>query len=143
MFCIIFSVSGITGFRNQEKTKYFADSASGSIIEVEYLLKPLGKQKELASIDGDNSDESEDEETEADRRPEDKENLSPNEVTAPGSVQDPKKTGRKRKRDSQEREQTAGGNRRQRIRQYYNGASHGCASAVQLFAMAMQVRLAG
>lgn len=61
-----------------------------------------------------------------------------------GSVEGKKeRTGRKRKRQTgakarrQARDTEA--TRRQRIRQYYNGATHGSASAVQLFAMAMQV----
>lgn len=39
MFCVMFSASGITGYRNQqETTKYFADSAPGGSFKVEYLL---------------------------------------------------------------------------------------------------------
>ncbi|CAM9761204.1 unnamed protein product, partial [Laminaria digitata] len=51
--------------------------------------------------------------------------------------------GRKRKRQTAEKAlrkaRETESTRRQRIRQYYNGASHGSASAVQLFAMAMQL----
>ena len=101
------------------------------------------QEEELASIDGDNSEDSEGEDAEVHGRPEDKENVTPNDGTAKqASSLDPKKMGRKRKRQTSRREQHTGPTRRQRIRQYYNGASHSSASAVQLFAMAMQVRFA-
>ncbi|CAM9438816.1 unnamed protein product [Ascophyllum nodosum] len=98
------------------------------------------QEEELASIDGDNSEDSEGEDAEVHGRPEDKENVTPNDGTAKqASSLDPKKMGRKRKRQTSRREQHTGPTRRQRIRQYYNGASHSSASAVQLFAMAMQL----
>lgn len=86
-------------------------------------------------------------------RPADKENLSPNRLDplasrdgtpgkgSAGGVRGRK--GRKRKRQSSQgmsREaRDIAAARRLRIRQYYNGSTHSSASAVQLFAMAMQV----
>lgn len=106
------------------------------------------EEEELASIHSDDAStdgvDSEGDGVAADVRPQDKENLSPNtgDTTGKLSSERPHKpAGRKRKRQSSERarrEDTAA-TRRQRIRQYYNGATHGSASAVQLFAMAMQV----
>ncbi|CAM9308546.1 unnamed protein product, partial [Hapterophycus canaliculatus] len=89
------------------------------------------------------SDESDDDDVEEEARPKDKENVSPGN-TSDGSSEGKKRgTGRKRKRQTgpkaRRQVQDTEASRRQRIRQYYNGATHGSASAVQLFAMAMQL----
>lgn len=100
------------------------------------------EQEELASVDGEDSDDddSEDEDAESEGRPKDKENQAPNAASGKASSAAPRmKGGRKRKRQTAEGAQNASATRRQHIRQYYNGASHSSASAVQLFAMAMQV----
>lgn len=106
----------------------------------------MQREEELASdFSGDSDDdESENEEPVAEARPEDKENLQPKDASDKASSERPKvQAGRKRKRQTAERAlrkaRETESSRRQRIRQYYNGASHGSASAVQLFAMAMQV----
>lgn len=112
-----------------------------------HVSLPLGdKEEELASnrSDGSESDDSEDEDVDAEASPEDKENLAPNDTSDKAFSEGPDmRKGRKRKRQAAGRArreaQGTAATRRQRIRQYYNGAMHGCASAVQLFAMAMQV----
>ena len=103
-------------------------------------------EEELASdFSGESDDdESEGEEAVAEAKPEDKENVSPKDTSDKASSERPKvQAGRKRKRQTAEKAlrkaRETESTRRQRIRQYYNGASHGSASAVQLFAMAMQV----
>lgn len=120
------------------------------------------QEEELSSNKSDN-EETDDEEVDADSedysntdvQPEDKENMSPDAeksvILAESShdlsekaqtAAEQRSKGRKRKRQSSE---TLGGSaqdvatRRQRIRHYYNGATHCSASAVQVFAMAMQV----
>lgn len=107
------------------------------------------QEEQLASTD----DESSEEDDEGGARPEDKENLSPNRSGRQASDQasqgksqaeGPRShKGRKRKRQTSEGPIVAARDvaaaRRLRIRQYYNGATHSSASAVQLFAMAMQV----
>lgn len=94
--------------------------------------------------DDDDSEDGGDEDVAAEPRPEDKENTSPIDASVKSSEQAKGRTGRKRKRQTAAKAtrqaQDAEATRRQRIRQYYNGATHGSASAVQLFAMAMQVR---
>eukprot|EP00904_Undaria_pinnatifida_P002618 jgi/Undpi1/12357/HiC_scaffold_5.g02029.m1 len=104
------------------------------------------REEELASdFSGDSDDdESETEEPVDEPRPEDKENLQPKDASDKASSERPKvQAGRKRKRQTAERAlrkaRETESSRRQRIRQYYNGASHGSASAVQLFAMAMKL----
>lgn len=100
-------------------------------------------EEELASNHSGQSDSEDSMKAESEAEtPEDKENLSPNDTPDKASAERPK--GRKRKRAMEQRldrrAQDNAVSRRQRIRQYYNGATHGSASAVQLFAMAMQVR---
>lgn len=108
-------------------------------------------EEELVSNKSD--DESSEEDDTGGARPEDKENLSPNrsDRQASGDLSQGKAqpeglrspNGRKRKRQTSEGPVVAARDvaaaRRLRIRQYYNGATHSSASAVQLFAMAMQV----
>lgn len=104
------------------------------------------QEEELASDLSDEADDDDDDDDDGfeGATSKDKENLSPNDAS--GGTAEGKKggTGRKRKRQTggKARRQVQGteATRRQRIRQYYNGATHGSASAVQLFAMAMQVR---
>ena len=96
-----------------------------------------------SSRSDDDSDEEEDETIATEARPEDKENALPNDGSDESSERSKARTGRKRKRKIAEKArrqaQESGATRRQRIRQYYNGATHGSASAVQLFAMARHV----
>lgn len=109
------------------------------------------QEEELASSRSDESDDDDseddgDEDVAAEPRPEDKENTSPVDASVKSSERAKGRTGRKRKRQTAAKAarqaQDAETTRRQRIRQYYNGATHGSASAVQLFAMAMQVNYA-
>ncbi|CAM9675780.1 unnamed protein product, partial [Ectocarpus sp. 12 AP-2014] len=99
------------------------------------------QEEELASNRSDESDEDDSDDGEA--RPEDKENTSPNDGLGQSAERGKGRAGRKRKRQTAARARRqahdAEATRRQRIRQYYNGATHGSASAVQLFAMAMQL----
>lgn len=115
------------------------------------LFAQYEKEEELASTRSDKSDDDEseadgDENVAAERRPEDKENTSPNDASVKLSERAKARTGVKRKRQTAEKAhrqaQDKEATRRRRIRQYYNGATHGSASAVQLFAMAMQARYA-
>ncbi|CAB1099702.1 unnamed protein product [Ectocarpus sp. CCAP 1310/34] len=98
-------------------------------------------EEELTSNRSDESDEDDSDDGEA--RPEDKENTSPNDGLGQSAERGKGRAGRKRKRQTAARARRqahdAEATRRQRIRQYYNGATHGSASAVQLFAMAMQL----
>jgi len=102
------------------------------------------QEEELSSSRSDDDSDEEDEDIATEARPEDKENALPNDGSDESSERAKGRTGRKRKRQMAEKAlrqaQDTGATRRQRIRQYYNGATHGSASAVQLFAMAMQVR---
>lgn len=105
------------------------------------------QEEELSSSrSDDDSDEEEAENVATEARPEDKENALPNDGSDESSERAKGRNSRKRKRQMAEKArrhaQDTGATRRQRIRQYYNGATHGSASAVQLFAMAMQVRSA-
>ncbi|CAM9095461.1 unnamed protein product [Ectocarpus fasciculatus] len=99
------------------------------------------QEEELASNRSDDSDDDDSDDDEA--RPEDKENTSPNDGLGQSAERAKGRAGRKRKRQTAARARRqahdAEATRRQRIRQYYNGATHGSASAVQLFAMAMQL----
>lgn len=112
------------------------------------LTATCEQEEELASNRSDDDLEVEDDEDEDDiasePRPEDKENALPTDASNKPSDRPKGRTGRKRKRQTatkaRRQAQDTGATRRQRIRQYYNGATHGSASAVQLFAMAMQVR---
>lgn len=116
------------------------------------------QEEELASNNSDHfsaDDEGSEEYDESDAKPDDKENISPNPAltsdSTGGSADKPQaevphgRRGRKRKRQTADGlhsvAQANAATRRQRIRQYYNGATHSSASAVQLFAMAMQVGL--
>lgn len=115
------------------------------------------QEEELESVDGDDSgtdDELDRDAAQTGVYSGDKENMSPN-ISAPGvstesspiSGKKPgtsaheRPRGRKRKRQEETSRsiRDAAARRRQRIRQYYNGATHCSASAVQVFAMAMQV----
>ncbi|CAM9606757.1 unnamed protein product [Ectocarpus sp. 4 AP-2014] len=99
------------------------------------------QEEELASNRSDESEEDDSDDGEA--RPEDKENTSPNDGLGQSAERGKGRASRKRKRQTAARARqqahVAEATRRQRIRQYYNGATHGSASAVQLFAMAMQL----
>ncbi|CBJ26130.1 conserved unknown protein [Ectocarpus siliculosus] len=99
------------------------------------------QEEELASNRSDESDDDDSDDGEA--RPEDKENTSPSDGLGQSAERGKGRAGRKRKRQTAARARRqahdAEVTRRQRIRQYYNGATHGSASAVQLFAMAMQL----
>lgn len=111
------------------------------------------QEEELRSneSDGDDTDDEDSDDGEGVARPEDKENLSPNrsDRSISGKASDKpeaedshRRRGRKRKRQAETSVGVArdvAAARRLRIRQYYNGATHSSASAVQLFAMAMQV----
>ncbi|CAM9217747.1 unnamed protein product [Sphacelaria rigidula] len=110
-------------------------------------------EEELRSneSDGDDTDDEDSDDGEGVARPEDKENLSPNrsDRSISGKASDKpeaedshRRRGRKRKRQAETSVGVArdvAAARRLRIRQYYNGATHSSASAVQLFAMAMQL----
>ena len=111
------------------------------------MVATCEKEEELASTRSDDDlDEEDDDDSATESRPEDKENALPIDASSKSSDRPKGRAGRKRKRQiaakARRQAQGTGATRRQRIRQYYNGATHGSASAVQLFAMAMQVRSA-
>ncbi|CAM9144349.1 unnamed protein product [Choristocarpus tenellus] len=111
------------------------DSDSASEQEEELEDDRIGSDQEASGTDNEVSDD------EGQRAvPGNKENQSPH--SSPHESRGPPQ-GRKRKREAGPGTpvgvKAAAADRRRRIRQYYNGATHSSASAVQLFSMATQV----